>query len=138
MSETLILLEENLHALIGHVAVQLCDRLIRRVHGQDRNTCVKRVDVALGHILCNRSAAACVGLAEFGHLPHDAVAVEQLANAAHDLGRRIGCAALAAGAGVLAKTHAVVDIGRVAALVDLGEVGVLSGGDIGGDAEGVR
>ena len=98
---------------------------------------VERVDVALGHVLCDRSAAACVGLAKLGHLPHDAVAVEQPADAAHDLGRRVGRAALAAGAGVLAQAHAVVDIGRVAALIDLGEVGVVSGGDVGRDAEGV-
>ena len=48
---------------------------------------------------------------------NDAVVVEQLADAAHDLGRGVGRAGLAARAGVLAKAHAVVDIGGVALIV---------------------
>ena len=66
------------------------------MHRQDRHSRVKRIDVAFGHEFGDSTAAAGVGLAKLGHLPHDAVVVKQLAEPADDLGRGIGRAALAA------------------------------------------
>ena len=107
------------------------------MHGQHRNAGVQSVDVPLGHELCHGAAAAGVGLAQFRHLPDNAVVVEQLADITHHFGGGVGCAALAAGAGVLAQAHAVVEIGAVAALVDLGKVGIIGSGHVGGQAEGM-
>ena len=131
------LLEDGLHALVGHVAVKLRDRFIRCVHRQHRNARIERVDVALGHELGDRAAAAGVGLAELGHLPEHAVVVHQLAHLADNLGAGVARAALAAGAGVLAQRHAVVAERGVALIVNIGKVRVVGRRHVRAQAEGV-
>ena len=86
--------KDRLHTPICHIAVQLCDRLIGRMHGEDGNARIEGIDVALGHELGDRAAAARVGAAKLSHLPLDAVVVEDLANLADDLGGGIGRTAL--------------------------------------------
>ena len=56
----LIFFKDGLHGAIGHVAVVFRDDLKRRVHGKNGNACVECVDVALGHVFCDRAAATCV------------------------------------------------------------------------------
>ena len=107
------------------------------MHGEDGNARIEGIDVALGHELGDGAAAARVGLAKLGHLPDDALVVEELADLADDLGRGVGRAALAAGAGVFAEADAIVGVGGVAALIDLGEVRVVGRSDVGGEAEGM-
>ena len=107
---------------------------MHREHGHTR---VERVDVALGHELGDRTAAACVGLAHLGHLPEDAVVVHQLAYLADDLSACVARAALAAGTGILAQRHAVIDEGGVALVVHVGKVRVIGRRHICAQAEGV-
>ena len=67
---------EALHALIGHVAVELTDGLVRGVHGEDGNAGIDGVDVAVGHEERHGAAAALIHLAQLRHLPDDAISAK--------------------------------------------------------------
>ena len=58
----LSILVEHLHALKGHIGIELGDDLHRRMHGQHRHTGVDGLNVAVCHIARHSSAAALVDL----------------------------------------------------------------------------
>ena len=107
------------------------------MHAQHRHTCVDGVNVPLGHELGHGTAAAGIGFPQLRHLPEHIFLVQQAAQLTHHLGAGVRGAGFAAGAGVLAQSHAVVDESGVALVVYIGKVGVVGGGHIGADAEGV-
>ena len=55
------------------------------MHTQHGNAGVDGVDIAVGHELCNGSAAALIDLAKLRHLPHDAIVGVQAAQIGDDL-----------------------------------------------------
>ena len=73
-------------ALVGHPAVEFGNRLERRVHAEYGNAGVDRIDIAVGHIFCDRASAALVNLSEFAHLPDHTRIRKQAAQMCHDFG----------------------------------------------------
>ena len=100
------------------------------MHAQHRHTGVNGVNVAVGHELGDRAAAALIDLAHLGQLPDDAVVGKQAAQIGHELGRGVACAGLAARARELADAHAVVELGLRALGAHLGEAGVKGRADV--------
>ena len=107
------------------------------MHAENRYACVHGCDVAVCHVSSHSTAATLVHLAQSCDLPDNACIIKGLADVTHDFGRSIGCAALAAGTGILADGDTVVQLRVVSALGNLGEVGIQSVGNVSGQAEGV-
>ena len=93
-------------------------------------------DVAVGHVLRDRAAAARVDLAHLADLPDDTLAVEYAAGIGYRLGVGVGRAALAARARVLAQAQTVVHPRGVALFVHAVEVRVIGRRHVGRQAEG--
>ena len=122
---------------MSFVKVRLGDKLEGSVHGKNRGAGVDGFDAPFGHVLGNRSAAAHVDLAQLAKLPGDVVFGKCLTELGQGFSRSIAGARLAAAAGVFADGDTAVDVGGVAAFVNLGEGRIESGGYVAGEAEGV-
>ena len=85
----LLLVEERLEALVGHVDIELGDNLKRCVHGEHRHTDVEHVDIEVRDELCDRAAAALIDLAELADLPKHACIVKRAADFGDELCVRV-------------------------------------------------
>ena len=107
------------------------------MHIQHGHTGIHRGDVAVCHVGSHGAAAALINLAQSCNLPDDTGVVQGSADMTHHLCGCVGCAALAAAAGVLADGDTVVQGGVVALVAGLGEVGIIGIGNVRGQAEGI-
>ena len=137
LKQLLLRFVNSFHTFIRLIAVQLGDHLKGGVHGQHRHAGVQRRDIAVGHIHGHGAAAAGVHLAQLRDLPDDLGPVKDTPDIAHRLGAGITGAGLATGAGVLAQTNAVVQIGGVLLFKHLTEVGIVGRRHVGTEAEGI-
>ena len=107
------------------------------MHGDHGNAQIHGLDVVLGDELGHGAAAALIGLAQLAGLPDHAVLGHDPSHPRHELGGGIVGAALTAVTRVLGHGHAAVEESGVAALVDLGKVGVEASRHVGGQALGI-
>ena len=137
MLYSLLLVEERLEALVGHVDIELGDNLKRCVHGEHRHTDVEHVDIEVRDELCDRAAAALIDLAELADLPKHACIVKRAADFGDELCVRVGRTALAVCAGVLGYAQTAIDVGGVLCLVNGSIMRIICRGDVGGNAGGL-
>ena len=71
------------------------------MHREHRHADIDNIDAEMRNILCDRSAAALVDLAELAYLPDDVVLIEELSELADKLRVGVRCVGLAARTGVL-------------------------------------
>ena len=109
------------------------------MHRKNGRAGVDGIDVAVGHVLRNRSAAALIDLAELARLPDDVVVGKDPAQLADDLGGGVVAAGFAARAGELANADAVIGAGAVAVgvLAHFPERRIVGVADVRADAEAV-
>ena len=86
------------------------------MHGKYRNTSIDGIDIAVGHIFGDGSAAAFINLAHLTELPYHVLAVKGPSQISYDLRRSVTGTGLSACTGKLADSHTVIDAGIVALL----------------------
>ena len=107
------------------------------MHTEHGHAGVYRRDVAVAHVHGHSAAAALVDLAQLAHLPLHVLLAQYAAHEGHQLGRGVVGAGLAARAGELVQSDAVVELGGVALLAHVGVVGVEGRRDVRADADAV-
>ena len=87
------------------------------MHWKHGNAEVNNIDIHIGNILGDCSAAAAVNLAEFTNLPENIVILKHSSDFSHIFGRRIWCVILSAVTCVFWNNYTVVNVWAVVSLI---------------------